>query len=84
MKMTAKGTILLLMVIALVTSWDAWRKLRPGTLSSWVQQVQRPGYRLLYSTETDDHSYYAIFDAGDDYLAFCSLEKRRPGAAPRP
>ena len=43
-----------------------------------MERVRRPGYRLIYSTETPDHVYYAIFDAGDDRLAFCELDNRPP------
>jgi len=54
-----------------------WLALGPVSLPQWVERVRRPGYRLLFATETPDQSYYAIFDAGDDKLAFC--HRHRPG-----
>ncbi len=51
-----------------------WLWLHPSSLQDWIERVRRPGYRLLYSTETPDRSYYAFFDAGNDRLAFCQLE----------
>ncbi len=53
-----------------------WLSLRHVPLAAWVERVRRPGYHLLYSKETSDHSYYAIFDASDDRLALCELEGR--------
>jgi hypothetical protein len=58
-----------------------WLSLRPVPLEAWVQRVRRPGYRLLYSTETPLHSYYAIFDAGNEYLALCELDRMAHGTS---
>jgi hypothetical protein len=52
-----------------------WLWFRPVSLPEWIERVRRPDYRLIYSTEATDHSYYAIFDAGDNRLAFCHLHK---------
>jgi len=51
------------------------------TLDGWTYQVGRPGFKLLYSTKTADGSYYALFDAGNNQLAFCSWEHGTHSAA---
>jgi hypothetical protein len=68
-----------LILIGLLVTF--WLSIRPGSLREWVARVQRPGYSLIYSTETPDHSYFALFDAGGDRMAFCYLTKRRPGVS---
>jgi len=68
-----------ILLIALVVLYF-WLSLRPVPLEAWVERVRRPGYRLLYSTETPGHSYYAIFDAGKDQLAFCELDRTKHAA----
>jgi hypothetical protein len=52
-----------------------WLWFRPVSLPEWIERVRRANYRLIYSSEATDHSYYAIFDAGDNRLAFCHLHK---------
>lgn len=42
----------------------------PESLDSWTARVKRPGYTLRYRSQTRTH-YVALFDAGDDCLAFC-------------
>jgi len=42
----------------------------PESLDSWTARVERPGYTLRYRSQTRTHCV-ALFDAGDDCLAFC-------------
>ena len=42
----------------------------PESLDSWAARVKRPGYTLRYRSQTRTH-YVALFDVGDDCLAFC-------------
>lgn len=56
-----------------------YRRIEPASLRSWIARVERPGWRLLHSAETDTH-WFAVFDAGDDRLAFCWRDR---GKEPR-
>lgn len=47
---------------------------RHESLSAWTERIQRPGFKLLWAEEMPDHSYFAIFDSGEDTLAFCEKE----------
>jgi hypothetical protein len=67
----------LLLVTSVALSWWLWREY--NSLSLWVDRVRRPGYVLLYSAKAVDGSYFAVFDAGNDTMAFCSREKTRTG-----
>jgi hypothetical protein len=82
LKRVAWGAAALAPVIFVVLFiFTFWLSVRPVPLAGWVKRVQRPGYRLISSIETPDHSYFAFFDAGDDRLAFCSLVKEKRGDA---
>lgn len=67
-----KGRIFILSIILFIFLYigiSYLRIIRSGTLEGWVSIVQESEYELIYSTETDFY-YYAVFDAGNDKLAF--------------
>jgi hypothetical protein len=75
--MMAKQRLVVLAVLAGIAlaggSWCVLRYYR--SLPAWLGRVQRPGYALLHAAQTEDGSYFAVFDAGDDWLAFCHSER---------
>jgi hypothetical protein len=74
----SRATLVAIVAVPIVLSIGAavFLLLLPRGLQAWVNQVQRPGFTLLYSVETESE-YLAIFRVGKDRMAFCqkSLKK---------
>jgi hypothetical protein len=77
----SKTKVTFLVGAALVAAvlFSVWSYHRPESFSTWLAQVQRPGYRLLYSKE-EGSRYWAVFDAGDDHVAIAHSRGGQAGA----
>ena len=73
-KITRRALCLGVLVLSLIVGGIWWWATHNPNLEGWVKQVQRPGYVLLYKTETSDH-YFALFDAGGSQVAICYRAK---------
>jgi hypothetical protein len=67
------GVLVRLSVVAVNQAHESAASERELELADWVQLVGRPDYKELYAT-TVQGRHIAIFDAGNDTIAFCDSQ----------
>jgi hypothetical protein len=66
--MLGKKTLMCAALVAAGIILYSWSLHRQESFSTWLAQVQKPEYRLLYSGD-EEGRYWAVFDVGDDQVA---------------